>query len=170
MGKKNRRGCRESRLTGTLLGSRSGRGGFKDGAEVAVLRRSPRRKRYTGIRKTPRKDDGLLGCSGRTTLRRGQCDRFPVRGLSLLRNVGVVTNRSTVGTQATVSWTENRRTAMQCTSTTEVSKATKVLLRQPRMRRVEVMTRSESVIGQSSRRGDINRPPRHTTSGGQNRL
>jgi hypothetical protein len=26
-----------------------------------------------------RKDEGLLGCSGRTILRRRQCDRFPVR-------------------------------------------------------------------------------------------
>jgi hypothetical protein len=84
MWKKNCRGCRDSGLTGTLLGSRSGRAGFKDGAEVAILRRLPWRKRYTGIRKTPRKDEGLLRCSGRTTLRRRQCDRFPVLGLSPL--------------------------------------------------------------------------------------
>jgi hypothetical protein len=91
------------------------------------------------------------------------CDRFPILRLSLLfesrKHCPIAMQRicSTVGTLATVSWTENRSTAMQCTSTTEVSKATKVLLRQPRIRRVEVITRSKSVIGQSSRRGDIKR-------------
>jgi hypothetical protein len=47
---------------------------IKDGEEVAVIPRVPRKKKYTGIRRTSRKEDGRLGCSGRTTLRRRQCN------------------------------------------------------------------------------------------------
>jgi hypothetical protein len=51
---------------------------LKDGADVAVIPQVTMRKRYTGNRRTPRKDEGLLGCSGRTTLRRRQCKGLPV--------------------------------------------------------------------------------------------
>jgi hypothetical protein len=46
---------------------------LKDGADVAVIPQVTRRERYTGNRRTPR-EDGRLGCSGRTTLRRRQCN------------------------------------------------------------------------------------------------
>jgi hypothetical protein len=59
-------GCRGLGLTNTLSGC-SGT------PQIA------RMKRYTGDRRTPRKDEGRLGCSGRTALRRGQCDRFTDR-------------------------------------------------------------------------------------------
>jgi hypothetical protein len=59
---------------------------LEDGADVAVLRRLPRRKRYTGIRRAPRENDILLGCSGRTTLRRGSVTDFLILRLSLLCN------------------------------------------------------------------------------------
>jgi hypothetical protein len=48
---------------------------LKEELEVAVPQVA-RRKRYTGNRRTPR-EDGRLGCSGRTTIRRRQCNGLP---------------------------------------------------------------------------------------------
>jgi hypothetical protein len=56
----------------------------KNGADVAAFLGLHREAKHTKIRKTPRKDEGLLGCSGRTTLRRRQCDGLPIRRSSLL--------------------------------------------------------------------------------------
>ena len=57
--------CDTTGSSGMLAGNRSRRAGLREGADVAV-----------GERTTGRKGNGdvLLGCSGRTTFRREQCD------------------------------------------------------------------------------------------------
>ena len=63
--------CDTTGSSGTLAGNRSRRAGLREGADVAV-----------GERTTGRKGNGdvLLGCSGRTTFRREQCDVDGVAG------------------------------------------------------------------------------------------
>jgi hypothetical protein len=60
----------EGRTDEHLIRELLGKSRPKKGADVAAFRRLQRGKEYIGNRKTPRKDDGLLGCSRRTALRR----------------------------------------------------------------------------------------------------
>jgi hypothetical protein len=65
----------DEHLTKELLGTSRPKN-EADVADVAAFRRLQRGKEYIGNRKTPRKNEGLLGCSRRTTLRREQCDVY----------------------------------------------------------------------------------------------
>jgi hypothetical protein len=69
-------------LTANLTGNRSGRAGLNEGAEVVVKKDTPqeemeKKKVGTHCKYSPLKGERPLGCSGRTTLRREQCDVLP---------------------------------------------------------------------------------------------